>query len=278
MAPSSSAETAPLRFGAAASAPLQEALCLPSLQSSSFSLSSLQWVEAASFLHCGNSSDSTFQPNPRWWFRHCPDSVCVDSAIRWRPLLQDHAKLAWMEPAQCEATRARCGGRLIVRSLYRSTCRLWHLSCSPHWAPHLPSGQQPCLISRPSSSPSPETWLADVAGLAAERAFDYDFQVCLKAHHQQSGECIYMQNMPTHRLMHILHMLCMFIAYFFCILSIFFACFFPYNLHICYVEVYVMAYFMHILCIYLHIYCIFIAYLYILYAYFCILNAFFVHI
>ena len=100
----------------------------------------------------------------------------------------------------------------------------------------------------------------------------------ISRYHQQSGECIYMQNMPTHRLMHILHMLCMFIAYFFCILSIFFACFFPYNLHICYVEVYVMAYFMHILCIYLHIYCIFIAYLYILYAYFCILNAFFVHI
>ena len=37
-----------------------------------------------------------------------------------------------------------------------------------------------------------------------------------------------MQNMQIHRLMHILHINCIFIAYFCCILSIFFA----YNLHI----------------------------------------------
>ena len=68
-----------------------------------------------------------------------------------------------------------------------------------------------------------------------------------------------MQNMPIHRLMHILHIVywhilhinCIFFAYFCCILSIFFA---SYNLHICYVEVYVMAvfdaYFLHIKCIF----------------------------
>ena len=48
-------ETAPPRFGTAASAPLQEALCLSSLRSSSLSSSSQQWVQAASFVHCGDS-------------------------------------------------------------------------------------------------------------------------------------------------------------------------------------------------------------------------------
>ena len=42
-------------------------------------------------------------------------------------------------------------------------------------------------------------------------------------YHQQSGERIYMQNMPIYKLMHILHIVCIFFAYFCYILSIFFA-------------------------------------------------------
>ena len=51
-----------------------------------------------------------------------------------------------MELAQCEAARARCGGRLIRRSpgRYRSAGRLWQLSCNPHGAP---SADQPAASS-----------------------------------------------------------------------------------------------------------------------------------
>ena len=54
----------------------------------------------------------------------------------------------------------------------------------------------------------------------------------ISRYHQQSGECIYIQNMPTHRLMHILHIFAYFCIFLLHIEHIFLHIFFAYNLHI----------------------------------------------
>ena len=55
------------------------------------------------------------------------------------------------------------------RSRYHSAGRLWHLSCNPHGAPLPPTGRQPRLIRRPSSSLSLEMQLASTRTISSAR-------------------------------------------------------------------------------------------------------------
>ena len=88
-----------------------------------------------------------------WWhaFR-CPLQQCL-LYIQGYPRGLSHqmalpqVSTSWgsmgQEQAQREAVLARCCRRLISLSTYSSAGRLWHLSCSPHWA----LLQTSCLVS-----------------------------------------------------------------------------------------------------------------------------------
>ena len=180
-------------------APLREALCLSSHMSSCLRSSSQRWAEAASFLHGVCWSDSTFQLSP---VRSAPTVPSLPlHCLRYADVARGkgwshyHAELAAPEQMQREAARVRRGGRLNRRSRCCRAGRMWHLPCSPHWAPLLPSGPQLRLISRFSSPCSPGARLASESTRTTQLALMPSTFICSRSAGCQY--CMLQMNAPS---------------------------------------------------------------------------------